>query len=79
MRLNSKELEEYNEKDAIAYFSYGLWGCEVIDIIYDVDDYLVIRDKPRIYTRKVYESSKGSYIKMYGSRIYLDNIMRKVS
>ena len=30
----------------------------------------------RIYTRKVYECSKGSYIKMYGQRVYLDEIMR---
>lgn len=77
MRLNKEEINRFNEKQPIAYFGFGLWGCEVIDTLYEgVDTYLVIRDKPRIYTRKVYESSKGSYIKMYGSRVYLDEIMR---
>lgn len=76
MKLTNEEMKEYYNKKPIAYYGYGLGGFEVMGIIDDCDTYLVIRDKPKIYTRKVYESNKGSYIKMYGSRIYLDDIMR---
>lgn len=76
MRLNKEEINRFNEKQPIAYFSYGLWGFEVLDIIYDIDDYLVIKDTSRVCTRKVYECSKGFFIKMYGQRVYLDEIMR---
>jgi hypothetical protein len=76
MRLSKEEINKFNGQKPIAYFGYGLWGVEVLDVIYDIDNYIVIKDTQRIYTRKVYECSKGFYIKMYGSRVYLDEIIR---
>ena len=78
MKLTMKQEREYAVKKPFAVYSFGIWGIEALDFILDVDgdDFMVIKDTSKIMTRKIYESSKGNYINLYGWRVYLNEFTR---
>lgn len=68
--------EVYKE---IAYYSEGLEGIYIINIVYGIDDYIIWRystDK-FIHRTKIYTDRNGdSYFKCYGRKIYLRDCLR---
>jgi hypothetical protein len=68
---------------AIAYYSLGLTGYEILDIIYGTDDkikwvYVGTNREQIAHTTKIYYTSAGrAYFRPYGRRnIYLDECIK---
>ena len=74
--------EQCLNNDTIAYY-YGLGGVEIKHIEYGIDDYiycisgvLCSPSKHRYHKLKVYNTEKGSYIRLHGYKIPLDECIR---
>jgi hypothetical protein len=68
---------------AIGYYSMGLTGYEVLDIIYGIDDkikwvYIGSQREQIAHTTKIYYTPSGrAFFRPYGNRrIYLDECMQ---
>ena len=57
-------------------------GIEILDFIYDIDDYVSYcfnfgdTKKRKIHIVKLYSNTKGTYFKANNMRIYLNECMR---
>lgn len=76
--MSKKEICLNNE--SFAYYS-GLGGLELKKIEYGIEDYIYCvagawTSKKSYHRLKVYYDSKGSYIKLHGYRIPLDECIR---
>jgi len=70
-------LDYYKSKKTIGYWSFGLTGLEVKEIIHDVDDYIVgIYNNTSVHKLKVYNNEKGSYVNFNKSKLYMNDCMR---
>lgn len=84
MRLNAKERLNYQNKEAIAVYGLSNFGgVAIIDIIYDIEDYVVWYDsqveseKHKIHVSKIYYTPNDTYFLIYGSkRIKLSECLR---
>ena len=67
-----------NDEKVIGYMSMtNFGGLEVLDIEYDVDDYIIYRwYGGRKCRSKIRENTVGLYFNTCGRRIYLDDIIR---
>lgn len=68
---------------SIGFYSMGLVGYEILDIIHDIDDkvkwvYVGMQREQKAHTTKVYYSNSGrAYFRPYGiRRIYLDECLK---
>jgi hypothetical protein len=75
MRLSKEERLNYQEKEPISVYGISNFGgIAIIDIIHDVDEYIVWYDsqiesseKRKIHVSKIYYSENDCYFKPYGS------------
>ena len=81
--MTREEKTKYQDKKAVAVCCDGLVGIECLDIIYGIDDYMVVRGynndlhKVKVYERINTENPEGyHYIKLYGRRYNTSDFMR---
>ena len=74
--------EQCLNNDTIAYY-YGLGGVEIKHIEYGIEDYVYcvsgVFGSPknhRYHKLKIYNTEKGSYIRLHGYKIPLDECLR---
>ena len=78
MRLSKEERKVYMEKNPVAVYAMSAWGgIAILDILYDIDDYIVWTDtqqsNKKIHVSKVYDD----YFCVYGSlRVKLADCIR---
>lgn len=79
MKLTRKEKNKYINKKPIGYYGFcWLIDFYVMDIIYDCDDYLIIKEASnnKLHCLKIYDDDNGLYIKYYNKKIYTGEIAR---
>ena len=84
--MNKTDKIMYFNKKSVAYYS-GLYGLEIKDIIYDINDYVVFtvnawygkNSYKDVHKAKIYYSnsnSKGAYLRYHGYTIPLNECIR---
>ena len=79
MKLNKEQKEKYKNCPAMGYFSYtSQIELYLLDIIYDINDYLIIREarSKKLHCLKIHSETLTPYINYYGSRVRIDQIYR---
>ena len=81
MKLNKEQKEKYKNCPAIGYFSYSYMSqieLYLLDIIYDINDYLIIREakSKKLHCLKIHFETIVPYVNYYGSRVRIDQIYR---
>ena len=77
--MTKEEKAKYKDAKAVAtYCLSNLGGIEILDILYGIDDYVVVRYYGESYHRvKInYTMSGRSYFRIGAYRIYLDECMK---
>jgi len=77
--MTKQEKEYYSKKEAVATYCLSNWGgIEILDILYGIDDYAVVRYYGESYHRvKVnYLANGDSYFRIGRLRIKLSECMR---
>lgn len=79
MKLNKEQKEKYKNSPAIGYYAYTVYiEFYVLDIIYDCDDYLIIKEakSKKLHCLKLHYETIAPYINYYNSRVKIDQIYR---
>ena len=76
--MTREEKAKYQDKKAVAVYSMGLVGYEVLDIVYGIDDYIITRysHDRSLHKTKIYYNNDRTYTKLYGRRVYMDECLR---
>lgn len=81
--MTKQEMEQYRDKKPIAVYPMSNWGgIEILDIVYDIEDYVIWRyncGEPEeiLHRAKIQTSTTGRFfIRLNESRIMLDECMR---
>jgi hypothetical protein len=77
--MNKAEKELYRDKTPIGVYPLSNWGgFAILDIIYGIDDYVVVQyyDISIHRVKIMYTASGRSYFRVGRYRIYLDEVMR---
>ncbi len=86
MRMTKTEREGMNDyykgRKPLAVYPMSNWGgVEVLDIIYGIDDYAVVRYnfgdvEEKVHKLKIRYDSGSPYVRLDGNRIRFDECMR---
>lgn len=79
MKLNKEQKEKYYNMPAVGYLAYTLYiEFYVLDIIYDCDDYLIIKEarSKKLHCLKIHSETIVPYVNYYGNRVRIDQIYR---
>lgn len=71
--------EYQNKKDLKPIGYWCISNClqiELLNIIYNINDYAVIRAAKKIHVLKIYYNVNSSYINMYGMHLNFNDCMR---
>lgn len=77
--MTKAEKELYRDKTPIGVYTLSNWGgFAILDIIYGIDDYVVVQyyDISIHRVKIMYTASGRSYFRVGRYRIYLDEVMR---
>ena len=69
------EKARYLIRDTIGIYSFGLYGIEVKDFIYDIDNYIVYEINEKVHKTKIYCNNKGLYFVYNNMRIHLNDVL----
>lgn len=74
--MTKQEKDFYKDKRAVAVCSMGLVGLECLDILYGIDDYMIVRGYTGdLHKVKIYYTD-NPYIRLYGRRFNTSDFMR---
>ena len=80
--MTKTEMAEYADKKPIGVYPMSNWGgLEVLDILYGIDDYAVVRfnfgePEKKIHKVKIYYGARTTYIRVDGVHVVLSDVMR---
>lgn len=70
------EQKHYTNERARAVYSLFPYNTEFIDIIYGVDDVAILRQRGKIYARKIHYNGEKTFITFSGLKRYTRDFLR---